>query len=367
MNVHCLCFPFLQIELQSDDWVVDWRVKRDEIFMAASKIEYHSTPEDNAVNNNEDDHSTLGGIISTNENRRKDNNYKFPQVIWQTAKSHNPPPAVANIMSTWKDKNPGWDQRLLDDAEVDAFMVQHFNESVVAAFRKLPVPVMRADFFRLAVVYHLGGIYADVDVECSVPIHDWWFDGAVQKCEVVVGMENDIHVSNWGFASVKHHLLFQQAIDVSLSRFVEHGVNTSWEHFVHATTGPGVSTTALADLARAAGCKWNELPGAIREIYESCRVTLKEEYNICFVNEITQRKWFHNHYASQKVRETHVKCYTSFYNHILIILLESIAFADHTFVYFPLPQIELQGEDFVGDWTKTQKEVFKEASLNQSP
>lgn len=268
-----------------------------------------------------------GGIISTNENRRKDN-YKFPKVIWQTAKSHNPPPAVAKIMFSWKDKNPGWDQRLLDDDEVDAFMVQHFNESVVAAFRKLPVPVMRADFFRLAVVYHLGGIYADVDVECSVPIHDWWFDGAVHKCEVVVGMENDIHVSNWGFASVKHHLLFQQATDVSLSRFVEHGVNTSWEHFVHATTGPGVLTTALADLARAAGCKWNELPGAIREIYESCRVTLKEEYNICFVNEITQRKWFHNHYASQK--------------------------------------IELQGEDFVGDWTKTAKEVFKEASLNQS-
>jgi hypothetical protein len=242
-----------------------------------------------------------GHIFSTNENDQSDS-YKIPKVIWQTAKSHNAPAAVAKIMSTWRDKNPGWDQCLLDDAEVDVFMVQHFNESVVAAFRKLPLPVMRADFFRLAVVYHLGGTYADVDVECSVPINDW----AVNKCEVVIGAEppHEVNVCNWGFASVKHHLLFQRAIDMSLSRFVNQDIDFSYEHFVHHTTGPGVLTTALADSARSAGCIWNEVPGTVREIYKSCRAILQEQYNICFVDGNTQDKWFHNHFSSQKVRDT---------------------------------------------------------------
>jgi mannosyltransferase OCH1-like enzyme len=172
----------------------------------------------------------------------------------------------------------------------------------VAAFRKLPVPVMRADFFRLAVVYHLGGIYADVDVECSVPIHDW----AVHECEVVMGTEppHENNVSNWGFASVEHHLLFRQAIDVSLSRFVDQGIDTSYEHFVHHTTGPGLLTDALGHLAAEAGCEWHKENGTARDIYESCRATLKEKYNICYVDGNTQEKWFHNHFSSQKVRDT---------------------------------------------------------------
>jgi len=43
---------------------VDWRVKRDELFMAASKIKDQNASEDNALN--EDDPSSLVGDISAN-------------------------------------------------------------------------------------------------------------------------------------------------------------------------------------------------------------------------------------------------------------------------------------------------------------
>jgi mannosyltransferase OCH1-like enzyme len=349
-----MCFPFFsQTELQSNDWVVDWRVKREELFMAASKIEDQNKSEDNAIN--EDDPSSLVGVMSTNENDQSDS-YKIPKIIWQTAKSHNAPAAVAKIMSTWRDKNPGWDQCLLDDAEVDVFMVQHFNESVVAAFRKLPLPVMRADFFRLAVVYHLGGTYADVDVECSVPINDW----AVNKCEVVIGAEppHEVNVCNWGFASVKHHLLFQRAIDMSLSRFVNQDIDFSYEHFVHHTTGPVLLLDALGSLAAEAGCEWHKRNRTAREIYKSCRAILQEQYNICFVDGNTQDKWFHNHFSSQKVRDT---CHAILF-YIACFRVVSLIILTPCMCFRLFSQTELQSNDWVVDWRVKRDELFMAAS-----
>jgi FkbM family methyltransferase len=254
----------------------------------------------------------------------------IPQVLWQTAKSHNAPADVAKIMSTWSIMNPNLDQRLLDDFEVLSFMMQHFNSSVVKAFKNLPLPAMRADFFRLAVMYHEGGIYADVDVSSNVPIHEWQYDDygpVMESCDVVIGMDEEVHVSNWGFASVKEHILFQKAIELSLSRFLEHGVDVTYEHFVHYTTGPGVFTDALMYLARKAGCVWEGKGARAQEMYHSCRSLLKEKYSICYVDDATQRKWFLNHYSSH-----------------------------HS---------NLQSEDWVKSWKETAQELYATATKKQ--
>ena len=300
----------------------------------------------NGMNSNFEKPNIRGG---ENQVERK-NKAEIPQVIWQTAKSHNAPAAAAKIMSTWRSMNPAWDQRLLDDSEILSFMKQHFNTSVVNAFVSLPVPVMRADFFRLAVMYHEGGVYADVDVECNVPIHDWQYDdygSMMDSCSVVIGMENRIdtsipgHVSNWGFASVKQHLLFQKAIEISLSRFLKQGVDVNKKQFVHHTTGPELLTDALKYLATEAGCEWDSyLPEDSRcewddndnpckhalVLYDICRFTLKDKYNICYVDDTTQMKWFQNHYSSQKNN--------------------------------------LQSEDWVSNWTKTVVELNANESMN---
>ena len=199
----------------------------------------------------------------------------IPRIIWQTAKSHNPPLAAKKIMKTWESLNPGWTRFLLDDKDLVKFMSSNFNQTVVDAFQNLPLPVMRADFFRLAAMYYEGGIYADVDVECNVPIQTW-DEGAIDRCEAVVGMENDSHICNWGFASRKGHPLFQRAMELSLSRFVDTAVDITNPHFVHGTTGPGIFTEALRDIAEQVGCVSEEAKG----LYSMCRDVLKEKYRI---------------------------------------------------------------------------------------
>ena len=56
--------------------------------------------------------------------------------------------AARLAFDSWTDMNPAFDHYVLDDAEVDAFVAAHYNESVLAGFRALPLGVMRADIFR---------------------------------------------------------------------------------------------------------------------------------------------------------------------------------------------------------------------------
>lgn len=237
----------------------------------------------------------------------------IPKIIWQTAKSHNPPPESKKIMDTWNETtNPSWTRKLLDDEELVAFMSTYYNQTVVEAFKQLPLPVMKADFFRLAVMYHKGGVYADVDVECLEPIRTWdrtWSDVAIDRCDVVIGMENDLHLCNWGFASRKHHPLFKKAVDLSLSRFVNNVVDISQAHFVHAVTGPAMFTEALTLLINDddVDCEPNSppkdkklaAPHEAKALYE-CRNTLRKKYGICLFDQKTLGRWFQNHYSSQQ-------------------------------------------------------------------
>ena len=230
----------------------------------------------------------------------------IPKDIWQTAKSHDAPRAAQRIMNTWDRKNPDWSRHLLDDNELLDFMSLHFNQTVVEAFQKLPLPVMRADFFRLAVMYYEGGVYADVDVECKMKISRW-SDQSIDKCSVLIGMENHLHLCNWGFASVKNHTLFRTAVELSLSRFLHQSnlmQEMSRKNFVHRTTGPGLLTDAVRNLVKANSSCFStskEYHGrASFNLWNNCRDFLREKHNVCLFDKATQETWFKNYYSSQK-------------------------------------------------------------------
>ncbi len=232
----------------------------------------------------------------------------IPKDIWQTAKSHDAPKKAQRIMNTWDRKNPDWNRHLLDDNELLDFISLHFNQTVVEAFQKLPLPVMRADFFRLAVMHYEGGVYADVDVECKMKISRWSDQSIDNKCSVLIGMENHVHLCNWGFASVQNHTLFRTAVELSLSRFL-HLSNMMQEmrrnpHFVHRTTGPGLLTAAVTNLVKAdSSCfstsKEYHGRGGFN-LWNNCRDFLREKHNICLFDQATQETWFKNYYSSQK-------------------------------------------------------------------
>jgi mannosyltransferase OCH1-like enzyme len=60
---------------------------------------------------------------------------------------------------------------LWDDAACDALVTTRYPR-LVPTWARLDA-VQRADFFRYIVLHEYGGVYADADVDCLVPIVDW--------------------------------------------------------------------------------------------------------------------------------------------------------------------------------------------------
>ena len=112
----------------------------------------------------------------------------IPRVVHQTYSSLEAIPFdLAAIRESWSRLNPGWQIRFWDDALCREFVRREFPE-YHAAYVGLPKNVERADFFRYLVVLRHGGVYADIDTECTQPL-----DSLIGSSDLmVVGWEGEV-------------------------------------------------------------------------------------------------------------------------------------------------------------------------------
>lgn len=129
----------------------------------------------------------------------------IPKIIWQTYKTSTPPLIFLDSVHTWLIKNPEYKWYYFDDDKCQQFIRDHFNDEFYKMYTSLPIGVMKADVWRVAVVYTYGGVYADLDTTCIKPITDW-----VKDKDLVVGVETEHgSINNYVFAaSPKHPALY---------------------------------------------------------------------------------------------------------------------------------------------------------------
>ena len=163
--------------------------------------------------------------------------------IWQTW--HTPAILLDDEdkarVRTWHEQNPNHRYELLTDKGGETFVRQHFaGEPLIRdVFLNLTDTILRADFLRYLVllaegklllwkwskklIMSLGGVYADLDVECRKPIDTWTPDTFKRTAGVVVGIEadrkpveNDVElyydhreyiwgITNWTFMAKRGH------------------------------------------------------------------------------------------------------------------------------------------------------------------
>lgn len=70
--------------------------------------------------------------------------------------------------------NPDLERILQDDEDMAGFILKFYGPKMQELYHSFPFGVMRSDFWRYAVVYAKGGIYADTDVKCLKPLRDWF-------------------------------------------------------------------------------------------------------------------------------------------------------------------------------------------------
>lgn len=126
----------------------------------------------------------------------------IPNILWQTYKTKKLPKDALFNLKSWVTKNPGLSWHYMDDVEVKKFFEETFSDEYVSMFNELPVPVMKADLWRIAIIYVYGGFYADLDVECVRPMKEWTKDNNT----LVVGIETDGgNLGNYMFGATPKH------------------------------------------------------------------------------------------------------------------------------------------------------------------
>lgn len=127
---------------------------------------------------------------------------KIPNILWQTYRSSDIPAQAKPLIKSWLDSNPNLEWYFMDDARCDQFINDHFDQEFYDMYKSLPVGVMRADVWRAAVIYVYGGIYADTDCHCMVPISTWI--APTDRLVVAVEVSNGA-LANFVFAAEPKH------------------------------------------------------------------------------------------------------------------------------------------------------------------
>ena len=98
----------------------------------------------------------------------------IPRIVHQTWKTRDESQwssTMKNSVSSWRTMNPSYEVKFWDDNAAAEFVSTHFP-GFKEVYGKSPV-IQKADLFRYLVLLKEGGVYADMDVLCKVPIDLW--------------------------------------------------------------------------------------------------------------------------------------------------------------------------------------------------
>ncbi|KAM7205300.1 hypothetical protein V8F33_001131 [Rhypophila sp. PSN 637] len=127
---------------------------------------------------------------------------KFPAYIWQTWK-WTPAHGEFNFReqeASWTEQHPGFIHEVITD-QVAVHLLRLLYASVpevLEAYEALPLPVLKADFFRYLILLARGGIYSDIDTYAIRSALDWIPEKVPRDAiGLVIGIEADPDRPDW--------------------------------------------------------------------------------------------------------------------------------------------------------------------------
>ncbi|RDA89249.1 hypothetical protein CP532_0551 [Ophiocordyceps camponoti-leonardi (nom. inval.)] len=194
---------------------------------------------------------------------------KFPAYVWQTWKTT---PADEGFdfrdqEASWTLQHPGFVHEVITDSVAESYLSLLYASvpEVLEAYRTLPLPVLKADFFRYLILLARGGIYSDIDTYALKSAIDWIPESISRDSfGLVVGIEADpdrpdwqdwysrrIQFCQWTIQSKRGHPVLREVV----SRITNHTLAVKraggWAGFsgskVIEFTGPALWTDVLMD------------------------------------------------------------------------------------------------------------------------
>lgn len=154
----------------------------------------------------------ITSILSGKVNLLK-NQYRIPRIIHQIWLGNQMPEKYVQWVSSWL-RLQGWTYRLWTDKEVDKLLL--YNRTL---YNNSENYGEKSDILRLELLYHYGGIYADIDCEC---INENIFEELHKSYDFYIGFEplehgltneyNSIKMCNALIGSIPGHPILKKMI-----------------------------------------------------------------------------------------------------------------------------------------------------------
>ena len=172
---------------------------------------------------------------------------RVSRVLHQTWKTSEPPEELKGYVASWRQHNPHWEYRFWNDTQGLLLIEEHYPW-FYKHIGKFKSGVEKADIMRYFILYHHGGVYADLDMECLRPWepllrrHD-------EDFQAVLGSEPHQHAQKQGsrnllicnammFSAAKHPF-WEEVFNKLLDRVPELQMNNGGEWVSPVdTTGP---------------------------------------------------------------------------------------------------------------------------------
>jgi hypothetical protein len=163
----------------------------------------------------------------------------IPKKIFQTHqyKYEDLPKWFKQTSMSWINLNPGWEY-IYHDAVTREKYVKDTSPELYKIYGEIRKP-HQADIWRYLIVKNEGGVYADMDSFCLVPM-DYILDGLPEHVDLVsTKTEDHEHTNNANFAAVKNSKLLNSCVD-SIIKAHSIFLNKPDQQIIHQCFSDGV-------------------------------------------------------------------------------------------------------------------------------
>jgi hypothetical protein len=122
----------------------------------------------------------------------------IPHIVHQTYPTKALPEPLSGNSAMLRERNPDWQFRLYDDADIEQFIADEYGAEVLSLYSRISpfYGAARADLFRYLLVYRQGGLYLDIKSTADLPLTE------------VFGRNNNFVVSQWDNAPGREHAIW---------------------------------------------------------------------------------------------------------------------------------------------------------------
>lgn len=156
---------------------------------------------------------------------------KIPKIIHQTYKTKNLPESWRQTPDEWKRVHPDWTYEFWDDERNRKFIVDEYPW-FLKQFDSYPNNIQRADSIRYFILYHYGGVYADMDIQ---PIRN--IETMLGDATTVIPETPNLGLTNAFMASVKNDA-FMEHLTHQLESYANRWYHVSRHWQILTSTGP---------------------------------------------------------------------------------------------------------------------------------